>query len=153
MKTLFAILIFFFCSVAVASMQPTPFTLYDSNGNAIGSTLSGGQYGLNIAGTISTTTAGANATLAATQAVTTTEISIAAPANAFAATFESESLTNNNVRWGFSNSATNILSSSQGIYMEPGRSVENAPVGQGTYLHLITTGGTQNVDLQWFLIQ
>ncbi len=96
----------------------------------------------------------ANATLSARQTVTTSETSLAAPLNAVAIVLECESGNSDNLRWGFSNSSTAILSSTLGMLCEPGRS-EDLQVGAGTYLHMISTGsvGTDTLDAQWILAQ
>lgn len=84
--------------------------------------------------------------------VTATESSTAAPANAIGLVLESESGNLLNIRWGVSNSGTAILSSSTGVLMEPGRSVDYFPVGVGAFLHYITvSNGTETLDMQWIL--
>ncbi len=91
----------------------------------------------------------ANASISS-QSVATTEGSIAAPANAVSVFFESDSTNTGQVRWGFSNSSTAILSSTTGPLMEPGRDV-SLNVGTGTYLHLISLTGTNAVQVVWTL--
>lgn len=107
-----------------------------------------------VTGTVSTKAPiNANATLSARQTVTGTETNLAAPSNAVAVIIECESVNADNLRWGFSNSSSAILSSTLGMLCEPGRS-ENIPVGVGTYLHMISTGaGSDFMDVQWILSQ
>jgi hypothetical protein len=104
-----------------------------------------------VSGTVSTNSpVNANATLTGSLSVTTTEGSTAAPVNAVGVVFEAESSNAVNIRWGVSNSATNILSTSSGVLMEPGRSIDYLPIGFGTYLHYIATAaGSNNIDIQW----
>jgi hypothetical protein len=108
-----------------------------------------------VTGTVSTKApVNANATLSARQSITGTETNLAAPSNAVAAIVECESGNSDNLRWGFSNSTTAILSTTLGMLCEPGRS-ENIPVGAGTYLHMIavTTATSDYMDVQWVLSQ
>lgn len=106
-----------------------------------------------IASNTGKTPVNANATLSARQTVTTTETNLSAPSNAVAAIIECESVNADNLRWGFSNSATTILSSTLGMLCEPGRS-ENIPIGVGGVLHMIATGaGSDFMDVQWVLSQ
>lgn len=104
-----------------------------------------------VSGTVATTASvNSNATFTGSLGVTTTEGSTAAPANAVGCVFEAESGNATNIRWGVSNSATSILSTSSGVLMEPGRSIDYLPIGFGTYLHYISTAaGTNTIDIQW----
>lgn len=106
-----------------------------------------------ISGTVGTTApVNANGTFSGSLSVTTTEGSTAAPANAVGVVFEAESGNAVNIRWGVSNSATTILSTTSGVLMEPGRSIDFLPIGTGTYLHYIATAAGSNViDIQWIL--
>ncbi len=108
-----------------------------------------------ISGTVSTNLhTNANATLSAQQTVTGTESNVAAPANAMGVILECESVNADNLRWGFSNSTSTILSSTLGMLCEPGRDSGFLPLGFGTYLHLISTGaGSDFADIQWVLSQ
>lgn len=107
-----------------------------------------------VSGTISSTTDNANSVLSAQQTVTTTESNLVAPTNAVGVIVECESPNPDNLRWGFSNSATNILSSTTGVLCEPGRDSGYLPLGAGNYLHLIATGGGSDfADVQWVLAQ
>jgi hypothetical protein len=93
-----------------------------------------------------------NATFTGSLSVTTTEGSTAAPANAIGVVFEAESSNATNIRWGVSNSSGSILSTSSGVLMEPGRSIDFLPIGTGTFLHYISTAAGSNViDIQWIL--
>jgi hypothetical protein len=93
----------------------------------------------------------ANSQLSPTQSVTTSESSLAAPTNAVGVIVESDSSNTGNVRWGFSNSAAAILSSTKGMLMEPGRDSGFLPLGFGNYLHLIALTSTSSVNVQWVL--
>lgn len=94
-----------------------------------------------------------NGNLSARQTVTSTESNLSAPSAAVAVIIECESVNADNLRWGFSNSATNILSTTLGVLCEPGRS-ENIPIGQGSVLHMISTGASSDyMDIQWVLSQ
>jgi hypothetical protein len=106
-----------------------------------------------VSGTVSTNSpVNANGTFSGSISVTTTEGSTAAPANAVGCVFEAESGNATNIRWGVSNSATTILSTTSGVLMEPGRSIDYLPIGFGTYLHYISTAAGSNViDIQWVL--
>lgn len=106
-----------------------------------------------VSGTVTTSTAvNSNATFSGSISVTTTEASTAAPANAVGVVFEAESGNAVNIRWGVSNSATAILSTTSGVLMEPGRSIDFLPIGTGTYLHYIATAaGINTIDIQWIL--
>ena len=119
--------------------------LTDYYGNGITSTGSS----LNV----NTTNVNANGTLSATQSVTTSESTLAAPSNAVGVVLESDSSNTNNVRWGFSKSTSSILSSTLGMLMEPGRDSGILPFGAGTYLHLISLSGTNSVNVQWIQSQ
>jgi hypothetical protein len=87
--------------------------------------------------------------------VTAAEGSMAAPANAVCLEFESESGNTINMRWGISNSATPILSSTVGQLWEPGRdSSPCIPVGFGSYIHyILVSAGSQPADITWVLTQ
>ncbi len=86
--------------------------------------------------------------------VTTSESSVAAPANAIGVIIEGESGNAGNIRWGISNSSSSILSSTVGVLTEPGRDSGFVPVGAGAYVHLISVAaGTNNADIQWVLSQ
>lgn len=88
------------------------------------------------------------------ESVTTSEADVSAPSNTVAAVIEAESGNASNIRWGVSNSSTNILSSTTGMLMEPGRSVDYLPIGAGTYLHYISVAsGTNALDIQWIKSQ
>jgi hypothetical protein len=104
-----------------------------------------------VSGSVSTTAVvNTNATFSGSLSVTTTESYTAAPTNAVGVVFEAESGNATNIRWGVSNSATNILSTTSGVLMEPGRSIDYLPIGYGTYLHYISTASGSNViDIQW----
>jgi hypothetical protein len=94
----------------------------------------------------------ANGSFTGSLSVTTTEASTAAPANAVGVVFEAESTNATNIRWGVSNSSGAILSTSSGVLMEPGRSIDFLPIGAGTFLHYISTAAGSNViDIQWVL--
>ena len=113
--------------------------------------------GTNALGTVAVTKQvapiNANGALSATQSVGTTESSLAAPSNAVGVIVESDSTNLGNVRWGFSNSTSPILSSTLGMLMEPGRSTDQLSFGTGSYLHLISLSGTNSVNVQWILSQ
>lgn len=95
-----------------------------------------------------------NSNLSARQTVTSSESTVVAPANAVGVIFECESVNVDNLRWGFSNSASSILSSTTGVLCEPGRDSGYLPLGVGNYLHLISTGAGSNfADVQWVLAQ
>jgi hypothetical protein len=106
-----------------------------------------------VSGTVATTApVNSNASFFGSVTVTTTEASTALPANAVGIVFEAESGNATNIRWGMSNSATAILSTTSGVLMEPGRSIDFLPVGTGTYLHYISTAAGSNViDIQFIL--
>ena len=94
-----------------------------------------------------------NGNLSSRQTVTQTESNLSAPSSAVAVIIECEDVNADNIRWGFSNSATNILSSTLGMLCEPGRS-ENIPIGQGSVFHMISLGsGSDYADIQWVLSQ
>jgi len=98
-------------------------------------------------------TINANATLSARQSVTGTETSLAAPSNSVGVLVECESGNSDNLRWGFSNSSTAILSTTLGILCEPGRDSGWVTIGAGSYLHMIavTTASSDYIDVQWVL--
>lgn len=103
-------------------------------------------------GTISPVNAGA--TLSARQTVTGTETSLVAPTFAVGVLLECESVNADNLRWGFSKSPATILSSTLGVLCEPGRDSGYLPLGNQTYLHMISTGvGSDFIDVQWVLSQ
>ena len=108
-----------------------------------------------VTGTVSTIAPdNANSSLSSRQTVTGTESSVIAPTHAVGVIFECESVNADNLRWGFSNSATAILSSTLGILCEPGRDSGYLSLGSGNYLHLISTGsGSDYADVQWVLSQ
>lgn len=107
-----------------------------------------------ITGTVSTTIGPNKNASQSTVAVTVAESNYAAPANAVGVIIEAESSNASNIRWGASNSAVNILSTTVGVLQEPGRDSGYVPLGQGTYLHLISVAaGTNNIDIQWVLSQ
>ena len=85
--------------------------------------------------------------------MTTSEASVQVPANTAQALIENESASLNNVRWGISNSASNILSASVGVLMEPGRDSNLLQTGFGTYIHYIGISGTALLDIQFVKIQ
>jgi len=97
----------------------------------------------------------ANGSLSARQTVTTTESYVVAPAHAVGVIVECESVNSDNLRWGFSNSATAILSTTIGVLCEPGRDTGELHFGTGTYVHLIATGSINSdyADVQWELSQ
>lgn len=93
-----------------------------------------------------------NASLSARQTVTAVESTVSAPANAVAVILECESVNADNIRWGFSNGAGAILSSTLGMLCEPGRDSGLLTFGAGTVLHFISTGaGSDFADVQWVL--
>jgi len=95
-----------------------------------------------------------NGNLSARQTVTSSESNLAAPSAAVSVIVECESVNVDNLRIGFSNSSTNILSSTLGILCEPGRSFDNIPIGQGSVLHMISNGiGADYASIQWVLSQ
>ena len=108
-----------------------------------------------IGGTVATKAPiNANATLSARQTVTGTETNLIAPSNAVGVILECESVNVDNLRWGFSNSTSTILSSTLGMLCEPGRDSAYIPMGIGTYLHMISTGaGSDFMDVQWVQAQ
>jgi hypothetical protein len=108
-----------------------------------------------VSGTVTTVSPdNANATLSARQTVTGTETNLAAPTHAVGVLVECESVNADNLRWGFSNSTTAILSSTLGVLCEPGRDTGYLPLGASTYLHMISTGsGSDYIDVQWVLSQ
>lgn len=94
----------------------------------------------------------ANSALSARQTVTGSETSLVSPANTVGVIFECESVNADNLRWGFSNSAVAILTTTLGILCEPGRSVDYAPFSAGNYIHMISTGGGSDfMDINWVL--
>jgi hypothetical protein len=96
----------------------------------------------------------ANASLSARQTVTGTETNLSAPSNTVGVILECESVNADNLRWGFSNAGTAILSSTLGVLCEPGRDSGYLPLGAGTVLHMISTGaGSDFLDVQWVLAQ
>lgn len=89
-----------------------------------------------------------------TVAVTTSESTHLSPTNAIGLIIEAESGNATNIRWGISNTATSFLSTTVGQLTEPGRDSGFLPAGQGTIIHLISTGaGTNAADLQWVMSQ
>ncbi len=92
----------------------------------------------------------ANSTLSARQTVTGTETNLVAPSNTIGVIVECESVNADNLRWGFSNSTSAILSSTLGMLCEPGRDTGYLPIGASNYLHMISTGsGSDFIDVQW----
>lgn len=119
--------------------------LYGANGLPVNA--AGGSINVNTGGG-----GNANALISPRQTVTTTELGLAAPANAVGVILECESVNADNVRWGFSNAGTAILSATLGMLCEPGRDSGLINIGFGAILHLISTGvGSDFVDVQWIL--
>jgi hypothetical protein len=124
---------------------------FDGAGNSIGSTAGSLNVFTTNANVPDLSPVHANALLSPIQTVTTTESSLQAPVNAVAVIFESDSSNLTNIRWGISNAATNILSSTLGLLMEPGRDSGYLEVGRGCYLHFIALSGSNAVQVQWVL--
>lgn len=92
----------------------------------------------------------ANSTLSSRQTVTGTESNLIAPSNTVGILVECESVNADNLRYGFSNSATAILSTTLGMLCEPGRDAGYLPLGSGNYLHMISDGaGSDYIDVLW----
>jgi hypothetical protein len=85
--------------------------------------------------------------------VTNAESNIAAPANAVGVVIQADDANADNVRYGASNSNTaGVVSATVGNLLEPGRDSGFLPLGAGTFVHLIATGGgADTVQLTWVM--
>lgn len=93
----------------------------------------------------------ANSTLSSRQSVNGTESNLVSPSNTIGVLIECESGNSDNLRYGFSNSSSTILSTTLGLLCEPGRDSGFLPIGAGNYLHMIavTTNSSDYIDVQW----
>jgi hypothetical protein len=143
-------------TAATAANQTTINTSLGTINTTLGTPMQNSGGSVTVTGTAATSLSAANApvnpngSLSARQTVTSTESNLAAPTNAVGVIVECESVNADNLRWGFSNSTPAILSSTLGMLCEPGRDTGYIPIGAGSYLHLISTGGGSDyADVQW----
>lgn len=141
-------------SSQVVTQGTTPWIVGGSVGITNTPTVNQGTTPWIISGTATTSQAPNSNGSQATVSVTIAESTFSSPTNSIGLIIEAESGNATNIRWGISNTATSFLSSTIGQLSEPGRDSGFIPAGQGTVLHLISTGvGTNKAGIQWVMSQ